>query len=330
MKPNPMLLPAAWVYGLVQRWDRRRKEAERYVSGLPVISVGNISAGGSGKTPMVARLIELLSPRWPVLLLTRGYGREINTPLVWRAGTPVPGVERLGDEPAMLARGMTRGAIGVAADRAALLRSIEAEFAGHVVLLDDGFQHYRLGRDLDIVIVDDHTVERPWLIPAGLLREPPAALARAGVVVAASDDAAGFARRFMAPETPLFRSTVNVEWPTLWSDPATRFIGRRPVVAAGIAHPERLTRALMALGIEPVGTVLFQDHQRYTTRSLARLMVAVRRGAADSVITTAKDAVKLGAFDALRPLLHVAEAHLHLSDEPRLLAILSDVIERKL
>lgn len=330
MRPNPMLLPAAWAYRAVQRWDRRRKEAGRYVSALPVISVGNISAGGSGKTPLVARLIELLSPHHPVLLLTRGYGRASGDSVVWHAGTPVPGADRLGDEPAMLARSMPRGAIGVAADRAALLRSIEPEFAGHVVLLDDGFQHYRLGRDLDIVIVDDYTAQRPWLIPAGMLREPPESLARAGVVVAGSDGAAEFARRFMPPETPLIRSAVNVEWPTLWSDPGTRFNGVRPVVAAGIAHPERLTRALVALGIEPVGTVAFQDHQRYTTRSLARLMAVVRRSGADSVITTAKDAVKLGAFDTLRPLLHVAEVHVQLSDEPRLLAILSDVIERKL
>lgn len=315
---RPLLMPIAVLYGLGQKIDRGRKSARRYRSLLPVISVGNISVGGSGKTPLVMHLLRMLGEERPLLILSRGYGRDEEAPVIWRAGDELPDPHTIGDEPALMARVMRRGAIGVAADRAGLLRDIEGEYHDAVVLLDDGFQQYQLARDLDIVIVDDRTAEMPWLLPAGDLREAPSALERADVIVATSDRGEIFARRWMREDAMMVRMRVEAQGVSRWCEPALAYDNQPALLVTGIARPERVLQSLRRLGIEPREQLMFRDHRRYDDRDVARILETMKRTNSRAIITTGKDAVKLEHFPALRDILNVVDLRVDLDNEPAL------------
>ncbi len=297
-----LLIPLVPVYRLAQRLDRARKERERYRSPLRVISVGNISVGGTGKTPLVRLIVEELCREMSVMVLSRGYGRTATDDRVWRAGFPLPNPDHVGDEPAMLARSITRGALGVGANRVALLRRLEKDYPGGVVILDDGFQQYRVARDLDIVIVDDHTATT-GLLPAGDLREPPQALARADVIIATSEAAAAFAARFAAPGTPIHRSRTVPLGVSAWEGGAAP-AGRRFALVTGIARPGRVAASAAQLGIAVHTVLAYGDHHRYTARDAEHIARACAGAGANAILTTEKDAVKLAAFGELSPMLY--------------------------
>jgi tetraacyldisaccharide 4'-kinase len=295
-----------------------------------VISVGNISVGGSGKTPLVAHLIEQLEMHWPVLVLSRGYGRRRTNPFLWHAGDPLPGALEIGDEPALLARRVQRGAIGASIDRAAYLRQIENDFSGSVVLLDDGFQHYALGRDLDIVIVDDRTAMNPAVIPVGDLREPPGGLARAGIILATSDASEEFARRWMSPAAELFRFRSEASMPVRWDDRSVEYDGRRVVAVSGIARPERFAASLRGLHVNVASSLRYPDHRRYGPIDLREISSAMKRAGADAIVTTAKDAVKLATFEELDGKIYVAHLDVVIEREEEFMKLVRSAIERRL
>jgi tetraacyldisaccharide 4'-kinase len=330
MTPRNLLRPIEALYGLGQRIDAARKHARAYRSPLPVISVGNLSVGGTGKTPVVAYLTSRLESSWPPLILSRGYGRRRTAPVLWRAGEPLPAPLLIGDEPALLARRMHRGAIGVAVERAAYLKSIEHQFAGSVVILDDGFQHYALARDLDIVIIDDRTAAGTALLPVGYLREPPRGPARADVVLVRSERAGEFATRWADPSAAIFRFKTVPARPERWDLPGELYDGRRVVAVSGIARPERFSASLRTLHVDVASSLPYPDHRRYGPVDVREIRGAMARAGADSIVTTAKDAVKLEAFAELAERIYVVDLGVAIEREDELLKIVRAAIEKRI
>jgi tetraacyldisaccharide 4'-kinase len=323
-----LLFPVSLLYALASRFDGRRRARRAWRSALPVISVGNISVGGSGKTPLVALLAERLKKDHPVIILSRGYGRHDSRERVWRAGEPLPDPALVGDEPALLAQSISRGAIAVGPDRARLARAIEGEFPDGTIILDDGFQHRRLARDVDIVIVDDSTATPPHrLLPAGRLREPPHALGRADVVVALSPAAAALAGSFLPAERVFPGAIVPV---------AIRRHGSREelpagaavVLVTGIARPQRAVDTVAELGARLVRHLSYRDHMRYTSASIAAIARALDEEPDAVLVTTSKDAVKLERARSLADRLFVVDIALRIADEERFLRVVREQCAR--
>ena len=288
--PRPWLLPLVPVYRAVlgvKAWLTERGWLRRRRLGRPVISVGSVSAGGAGKTPVVLLLAELLGEAgFAVRILSRGYGRGATAVERVDAGGDAA---RFGDEPMLLARRVSEtAAVYVGADRYLAGELAERDGAVDVFLLDDGFQHRKLARDLDVVLLTRTEVE-DCLLPAGNLREPLRALRRADVVVLREEDTglAGFVAEMCAgkvPEIWVIRRRL-----------ASASLPARPVVFSGIARPESFVAMLAEAGCEAVAEVRFRDHHRYTEADIERLVALARESGTDSFVTTEKDAVKLSA-----------------------------------
>ncbi len=290
-------------------YDTGLLRAER-VEGLRVISVGNLNVGGTGKTPAVLHLAELLVREGrKVGILTRGYGRGSREPLTFTGAEPGPSVEEAGDEPLLLARRCPQARLFVGADRVAGAWRARDEFGLDTVLLDDGFQHRRLARDEDLVVVDEAVgLGNGHMLPRGPLREPRSSLRRATLLwVRSSAATAERPREQQAPpglaEEPaaLLPGVPRVRTrylPTAWLDPsgrshATAALAGQPVLAlAGLARPGGFLRTLQSLGTEVRDAALFPDHHRFTADELRDVEArAARQGA--RVVTTEKDAVRL-------------------------------------
>jgi tetraacyldisaccharide 4'-kinase len=267
-----------------------------------VVSVGNLTVGGSGKTPTVLWLAQALVRRGRrVGVVARGYGkRRRGVVVVGTDGRALVDPADGGDEATLVA---TRLAVPVVtaerrADGAALAC---ARFGCDTLVLDDGFQHRALARDADLVLVPaDGLPER--LLPAGPLREPARALARARAVLALGDESA-LPRLPTAPAgTPVFVGRVVPTATVVAADGGVAvhdlgLLPRRGVVAvAGVARPERFWDLLARLGVEVVERLRFPDHHPYAARDLARIREAAA-GRGRVVVTTEKDLVKLARFE---------------------------------
>jgi tetraacyldisaccharide 4'-kinase len=258
----------------------------RKLSG-PVISVGNLSVGGSGKTPFVLVLGELLTARGVKFdILSRGYGRRTRgVARVDPGGLP----RDFGDEPLLLARRLSVPVI-VGEDRYEAGLFAEKSFGPQLHLLDDGFQHRALARDFDIVLVTPEDA-RDRLLPAGRLREPVASLSRADAVVLASG---------ASPQA--FPLDGKLLWRVRRGISVTN-VPARPVVFCGIARPQSFLLQLGTAGIEPVAQALFRDHHAYSERDIQDLLKLRQQSEAEGFVTTEKDAINLGGFlDVLQPL----------------------------
>ena len=307
-----MLWPAARLWSLAARTRVRL-----YASGTwrqqrldrPVVSVGNLSAGGAGKTPFVIWLFSALVERGlRPAVLTRGYRRPAGeeTLLFTRAGHGAawtPDAVSAGDEvQVMLRHGLAP--VGVDGSRLRAGRALEAQCAVDLHLLDDGFQHLALGRDLDIVLVDSS--RPPWeddLLPAGRLREPPSALRRAGVIVLTRvQDWTAMgpmeARlRGVAPQAEIYRARTRLTAAVGAAEPSVPGpapASSQPALAfAAVGNPRAFFADLCLAGFRVVGTQPFRDHHRYTARDLRRLEQRARRVGAEALLTTEKDAANL-------------------------------------
>jgi tetraacyldisaccharide 4'-kinase len=289
---TPLLLaPLELVYGSIVRYRNARfdrRPAERL--GWPVVSVGNLSVGGAGKTPLVICLAKLLQGAGlRPDVLSRGYGRSRETAERVDIGGSA---DRFGDEPLLIARS-TGVPVYVGASRleAGLLAESESGAQG-VHLLDDGFQHRQLARDLDIVVMHRSDL-RQRLLPAGRLREPLSSLRRADVIVLRSEDADLESQlRLHARQECRFwrvRRTLALDSPV-----------QRAVAFCAIARPDEFFRALAAAGAEVVERVRFRDHHRYTAADIDRLAELGRRLGCDGFVITGKDEVKLDSAMRLR------------------------------
>jgi tetraacyldisaccharide 4'-kinase len=267
-----------------------------HTAAVPVISVGNIAFGGTGKTPLVAALARaLLAAGARPAILTRGYRRRDRQPVLIRDGQDA-GWERVGDEPALLARALPDVPIAVDPDRVRGAATAVRETGATHLILDDGFQHWRLARDLDIVVVeasDPFGARKPR-------REHPDALARADAIVlnrAANPTEARAAMAVLGAYAPdaLFLATALAARAVFRAgerQPPEALKGVPVVAMAGIASPEGFVNTLGDIGAHVVEIRFFPDHHRYNRREVENVLAdADATGAI--VATTGKDAVKL-------------------------------------
>jgi tetraacyldisaccharide 4'-kinase len=253
----------------------------------PVVSVGNLSVGGSGKTQFVLLLGELLTAKGVKFdILSRGYGRAMRG--VARVD-PGGSSRDFGDEPLLLARRL-RVPVIVGEDRYEAGLFAEKQFGPQLHLLDDGFQHRALARDFDIVLVTPEDA-RDRLLPAGRLREPLASLSRADAIVLSSG---------ASPEC--FPLNGKLVWRVRRGISLTN-LPVRPVAFCGIARPQNFLLQLRTAGVEPVAQALYRDHHAYTERDIQDLLRLRQQSEAESFVTTEKDAINLAGFlSALQPL----------------------------
>jgi tetraacyldisaccharide 4'-kinase len=315
------LNPLSAVYGRAARarreWYVRHPRARRRLR-CPVISVGNLVVGGSGKTPVVAALASILRDGgYRPAIVSRGYARRDTTDavtVVSDGSRILEPVERSGDEPQMLARRVAGVPVLVAADRYAAGLVAEERFGCTVVVLDDGFQHVQLARDVDLLLVDDADLgER--VLPVGRLREPleAAQVASAVLVHGNGEDAVRIARALgIAAAFTVERHYESPRLVSPWSAPATT-PGRRVVAVAGIARPQRFFAAVKSQGWEVVRELAFRDHRWFTPADLARMTAAARDERADLILTTEKDAVRLERWSSDWMLAYLP---MHVSIEP--------------
>lgn len=295
--PGPVGAIGEALYRVVVRARNRSFDRGRRVTrlGVPVISVGNLSVGGTGKTPMVARVVELLqeSGHSPAIAM-RGYGSA-------RGGVSdeqAEHAERLGGVPIVAQPNRVEGV------RALLESGADVD----CVVLDDGFQHRFVARDLEIVLID--ATRNPFeghCLPRGWLREPVESLARADAVVLTRSDQvgegelgeieAGVAR--VAPSAVVARGVHAWEWlETPSGREAVGWLeGRRVVAACAIGNPEAFVGAVARSGAEVVGKALERDHHAWGQGDVAAIARDVRGGGAEAVVTTEKDWVKLRGLD---------------------------------
>jgi len=308
---------AAWPFSLVYQvglavflaaynWGVRR----RHRLPVPVVSVGNLTFGGTGKTPAVeavCRMLIRLGKR--VVVLSRGHGGTASGPLIVSDGSSIKaGAAECGDEPVALARTLDGVPIVVGKDRRKSGDLACRQFKPDVILLDDGFQYWQLRRDLDIVIVD---ALRPfgsgYVMPMGDLREPRGGLRRAGVVLL--NGACGLGRREayelerqiaqLAPGALILRcarragSLIGPDGAAL----APEWLSGKGVVAfCGIGRPESFFQMLESLGANVCERLGFPDHHRYTLDDLELIESTRRTAGAEALVTTAKDRARLDAL----------------------------------
>lgn len=277
----------------------------------PVVSVGNLSVGGTGKTPFVVMLGELLKARGiPVDVLSRGYGRESTEVSIV---DPEGSRDQFGDEPLLIARKL-RVPVVVGADRHQAGLLAESKFPEtRLHLLDDGFQHRRLHRDFDIVLVADEDVGE-HLLPAGRLREPFSSLRRADAVVLASNSS------LPLPAKSIWRVRRQVH-----------FLGleKRLVAFCGLARPEQFFAGLKKLGMDLAASIVFPDHHRYTQTDIDRLIQTLGKTGADGFISTEKDAINLGPLVKQLRSFETASLELELEDTEQRIGELLNLLEQR-
>jgi tetraacyldisaccharide 4'-kinase len=315
MNLNPLSAIYGGVVGarnvLYDRWLRSRS-----LEGS-VVSVGNLSAGGSGKTPFVILLGELLKARGIGFdVLSRGYGRKTRGVLLVDPG----GAPRdFGDEPLLIARRLQVPVV-VGEDRYEAGRFAESRFGPQIHLLDDGFQHRGLARDFDIVLVTPDDA-RDRLLPTGRLREPLRSLQRADAVVLTSG---------ALPESfPVEGKMVWRVRRSIVTQNVTQNVPRRPVVFCGIARPRNFLLQLRAAGVDPAAEAFFRDHHAYTEKDVRDLEQLRQRSEADGFVTTEKDAVNLGGYLAALAPLAVVPVKMELADAANAVDTMLRMIEER-
>jgi tetraacyldisaccharide 4'-kinase len=253
----------------------------------PVVSVGNLSVGGAGKTPFVITLGELLKARGIRFdVLSRGYGRKTRGVLVV---DPNGSAVDFGDEPLLISRKLGIPVV-VGESRYDAGRLAEQKFDSQLHILDDGFQHRSLARDFDIVLLTKSDF-KDQLLPSGRLREPLSALARADVVVVPSGASFGNSDIQYKPYCEVKRSVAVPDPPDT------------PVVFCGIARPDQFFVQVRSTGIQPAAEIVFRDHHSYRSSDIERLQATRQKTGAGGFVTTEKDAINLGSLRSeLAPL----------------------------
>jgi tetraacyldisaccharide 4'-kinase len=315
----------------VREWLYARGALRSRSLGCPVVSIGNLTVGGTGKTPaaeLAVRTLVELGHRPAVV--SRGYGRRSKgIQIVADAASIRLDAEEAGDEPFLLARRLPGVPVVVGANRYDAGRAAVERFGVTAVVLDDGFQHRTLAKSLEIVMA---RADRPWgngcLLPAGPLREPLTALARADLIVAVgAGDAAEVARAASAhaPAVPVLRAAHAPaecwEWASMRPRGVEALRGARLLAFAGIAAPESFRRTLEETGARLAGLVSFRDHHWYTREDLARLDARAAEAGVEALVTTEKDWARLRVLPPIAcPVLVLSVTLVLLSGEADWLA----------
>ncbi|MBA2260527.1 MAG: tetraacyldisaccharide 4'-kinase [Acidobacteria bacterium] len=275
-----------------REWYAVRPHARRRLR-RPVISIGNIAAGGRGKTPFTATVARLLLEMGETpAILSRGYARTdpVDGAVVVRDAQGIRAdLARSGDEPLMLARQLDGTIVMAGADRYISGRLAEHHLGATVHLLDDGFQHFALDRDVDIVLVSARDLAGARTLPAGPLREPPDVLIAADAIVCLDAEAT-----IDIPDVPVFRATRSTGLVVFdETGPASPAAGAAVIAVAGIANPAQFFEAVTRAGWQVAATRTFRDHHPFTREDLTRIASDVASTNATAVLTTEKDYVRL-------------------------------------
>jgi tetraacyldisaccharide 4'-kinase len=335
-----ILAPLAALYGGITRTRlalyKRRLLNSTHLDAI-VISIGNLTTGGTGKTPMAEYLARTVAGAGrKVCILTRGYGREKPSEqvLVSDGQKVLATAQQAGDEPVLLAEQL-RGIAAVIsnANRVAAGRWAIANLGSEVFILDDGFQHLQVHRDLNIVTVD---ASNPWgnghLLPRGRLREPRHGLTRADcIVITRSDQAANIEAlksevKIISGHRPLFTSSMRAHGLRRLDEQAASDTGEMPGPVAAfsaIGNHASFIKQLESENIKPAAISEFPDHHRYSQRDIHEIVETARNAGAQSLITTAKDAVKLKGLTVGLPC-YVLDIKITFDDESGFARLVSD------
>ncbi len=282
-----LLLPLSWLYGLVSgaiRLSYKLGLRKAWRSPVPVVVVGNLTAGGNGKTPVVIWLVEQLQSRGiRVGVVSRGYGGKAERyPLIL---TPATDTTQAGDEPVLIYQ-RTGVPVAVAPERSAAVKALIEHAQPQLIITDDGLQHYALARDKEIVVIDGvRRFGNGWWLPAGPMRERAGRLNSVDAVITNGGEAqpGEIAMRLLPGDA------VNL----LSGERCPVQILQNVVAMAGIGHPPRFFATLKQCGVTPVNTVSLADHQALTEADVVKLL-----GKDQTLLMTEKDAVKCRAFAA--------------------------------
>ena len=293
-------------YGTLLRWRRRLYETGRLRSRAapgPSLSVGNLTWGGTGKTPFVERIAREFLGRRRVAVVSRGYGRRSRGARIVSDGRAIRcGVVESGDEAALHARRLPGAIVVVAEDRVEGARRA-AELGADFFVFDDAFQHLALRRDLDVVLLDAEDPLGGGLPPFGRAREEPGALSRADILVLtrcpAERPASDEAVRRWNRRAPLFHSRFRFAG---WFGPDGERAAAPPprtLAFCGIGQPRSFRATLAEAGAAPAAWLEFPDHHFYSARDLRGIEEAARRAGAEALLTTEKDLVRIEPLPAL-------------------------------
>jgi tetraacyldisaccharide 4'-kinase len=290
-----LLLPLSWLYGLgssLRNWLYDVGILSITKVNVPVISVGNLTVGGTGKTPMVEYLIRYFQQhRKNVAVLSRGYKRLSKGTITVKAEQKIRGsAELLGDEPYQIATKFPTITVVVDAKRVRGAKIAEQHNAD-VILLDDGFQHRSLHRDLDIVMMGEGAAVPPTaMIPAGMLREPFSSLKRAHVLVSQGKSQKNF---FSKPQISISYRPISFKRLEGNSFSLNELREKKFVVLCGIANPESFKKMLQEQRVQVLDWLVFPDHYRYRQSDMETVVALCQKNGAELILTTEKDAARL-------------------------------------
>jgi tetraacyldisaccharide 4'-kinase len=339
-----ILVVAATIYALIIRlrnllYDKDILKAQRIK--IPVISIGNITLGGTGKTPLVVWLCNLLQQRnLSCAVLTRGYKTHTT-----RHITSNENSDAITDEPALLYENCHNVEIIVDPDRVAGAAKAISKFGSKILIMDDGFQHRRLVRDLDIVTID---ATRPFgyekIFPAGLLREPITSLRRAGAVVITrcdqiSENELDKIKQRLRSVNPnilvaqAIHAAVNIKSRDNTETSIEQLKGVRIYGFCGIGNPNAFFNTIETLEAVIVGSKIFNDHYKYTPASLEDIYSQARIAEADLILTTQKDWTKIKHLEPVKKDIRLAYLAIEIkfiADQDKLTCLINDTIEGKI
>lgn len=294
---------ASKIYGIiVGSINKKHDENEPiYQCKVPVISVGNLTVGGTGKTPFVQMLTKFfLSKNLKVGIIGRGYKKDLKGEVIVGDGERLlVSADEGGDEMMLLAQ--TLGVPVIAHEKKYLAaKSMEEKFGVDIIIVDDGFQHRNLHRDIDIVLIDRETIDNPELVPKGRLREPLDSISRADIVCFAgiSDVDESISRHFK-PETIIIKvKPINANPYELGNKGPLKFseiklIQQGVLPFAGIAKPDRFFNMLEGMNYKFTKTKEFSDHHKYSAADIEKLIKSAKQAGIKFLATTEKDATKL-------------------------------------
>ena len=344
-RTHPFLLtmgPLSLIYGMIVALRNHLYDLgilKQVKLPCPVISIGNITAGGTGKTPMTVLTANGLKAHgFRPAVLSRGYGGSLTTSgnVVSDGASILLSPDAAGDEPVLIARATPGIPVVTGPDRCVSGQLAIAKFGADVLVLDDAFQHRRLFRNVNIVLLDE---DRPFgngrLLPAGPLREPPAALKRAGVIVETGISRGAKERKKPAvPENiPVFRARYQpldiIQGKDNQILPPGLLQGKKIYAFTGIAAPDKFRATLEEQGTTIIKFLAFPDHYFYKQADVQAIAGEVKALNAEMVITTEKDGVKLLKFQDFYQTIAILRVGLHMDpDEKTFLETIETMLRR--
>ncbi|OGU18262.1 MAG: tetraacyldisaccharide 4'-kinase [Ignavibacteria bacterium GWB2_35_12] len=301
-----MLQLLSKIYGSVVNAKNKSYDngkAEIVKCSVPVISVGNLTTGGTGKTPFVIFLaIHLLESGIRPVIIGKGYRKKRSGYVLVSDGSFVVNDPDLaGDEMLLIAKKVKVPVVAHESKSDAALIA-EKHFSPDLIIIDDGFQHRRLYRDIDILLIDSDTLTNQNLLPAGRLREPLSAASRADVIVEIGEIAQDeIIKKYLINNQKIFKAVITPET-LIGSDGKTidddeiKKIKKKVIAVSGIANPERFDNTLLLNGYNVLKHIKFRDHKRYTQFDIDAIIKVCKKEGTDKIITTEKDYVKIQKF----------------------------------